>query len=221
MGPSVDDLMRRIASVGNNPDSQVLLMESLNRLDAAHGLLAKVRSEPGLVDILDELYGRLIDAFGDFESVRGLRVLDIACGSNSSRAPATFHLRTKTGKRPITGPSDDGYAAVFEPWFCRMLDTLGAVPVGVDRGDLRGETFQWYSLDLGKPGALDRLPSASFDGVQDSRLFGSPEFRAQFPRADDRRAVAREIVRQERRLLKPRGIIIHSDAHALIGCEGS
>jgi hypothetical protein len=48
-------------------------------------------------------------------------------------------------------------------------------------------------------------------------LFGSPEFTAQFPRSADRLQVAREIRRQERRLLKPGGILIHSDALDLVG----
>jgi hypothetical protein len=69
-------------------------------------------------------------------------------------------------------------------------------------------------VDLGKPGALDFLPDTSFDGIQDSRLFGSPEFTAQFPNQADRLKVAQEIKRQEQRLLKPGGIIIHSDARA-------
>ncbi|HET6701727.1 MAG TPA: hypothetical protein VFH14_07990 [Gemmatimonadaceae bacterium] len=41
-------------------------------------------------------------------------------------------------------------------------------------GDLDGERFEHHRVDLGKPGALDFLTAASFDGVQDSRLFGSP-----------------------------------------------
>ena len=64
--------------------------------------------------------------------------------------------------------------------------------------------------------ALDFLPGASFDGLQDSRLFGSPEFTALFPEPAERLKVAEEIVRQEYRVLKPDGIIIHSDAIDLL-----
>ena len=63
---------------------------------------------------------------------------------------------------------------------------------------------------------LDFLPAHSFDAVQDSRLFGSPEFTAQFPDHADRLQVAQEIRRQERRVLKPDGIVIHSDAGELL-----
>jgi hypothetical protein len=38
-----------------------------------------------------------------------------------------------------------------------------------------------------------------------------------FKRSADRLAVAAEIVRQEERLLKPGGIIIHLDARELVG----
>lgn len=44
----------------------------------------------------------------------------------------------------------------------------------------------------------------------ESRLFGSPEFRSVYGAAYDR--VRAEITRQEARLLKPGGILIHSDA---------
>jgi hypothetical protein len=81
---------------------------------------------------------------------------------------------------------------------------------------LEGETFTHYHVDLGRLGALDFLPSHSFDAIQDSRLFGSPEFTAQFPNRTDRLSVAREIVTQEARLLRPGGLIIHSDAAALL-----
>jgi hypothetical protein len=94
---------------------------------------------------------------------------------------------------------------------------MEAVPVGVDFGDLEHEVFEHYQVDLGRPGALDFLPEHSFDAVQDSRLFGSPEFTAQFPRQADRLKVAHEIRLQEHRLLAEHGIVIHSDAAALVG----
>jgi hypothetical protein len=93
---------------------------------------------------------------------------------------------------------------------------MGATPVGIDFGDLEGELFIHYQVDLGKMGALDFLPDHSFDAIQDSRLFGSPEFTAKFPRQADRLKVAQEIKRQEQRLLKIGGIIIHSDASGLL-----
>lgn len=213
-------LSRRIRALVADPVQRDRLESSLADLDAAHAVLAKWEAEPGLSEILEELYSRLISSFGSPSAVKGLRILDIACGSNSSRAPVQFHLRTSRGRQPIVSPTGDDFAAVFEPWFCRILQTLEADAVGVDQGDLSGETFEVHLLDLGMPGALDLFGSGTFDAVQDSRLFGSPEFRVQFPASDDRLAVAEEIVRQEARLLKPGGIVIHSDAAALVSRSG-
>ena len=165
-----------------------------DQLNDSYELRRKVTREPGLAAILEEFIGRLERSFGSLEGVRGKRILDIASGSNSSRSP-------DTGKR----------TALFEPWFARLVLELGGVPVALDSGDLDGERFEHHRVDLGRPGALDFLPAASFDGVQDSRLFGSPEFRKAYPRRRDHERVKAEIARQERRVLKPDGVIIHTD----------
>ena len=83
--------------------------------------------------------------------------------------------------------------------------------MGVDIGDLDGEAFEHYYVNLGIPGALDFFPSHSFDALQDSRLFGSPEGTTLFPERSQRLKVAEEMKKQEQRLLKKDGIIIHSD----------
>jgi SAM-dependent methyltransferase len=163
-------------------------------LDEKYGLEHKRAMEPGVDDVLAEFVDRLTRAFGSLDAVRGKRILDIACGSNSSRSP-------DTGER----------TAMFEPWFSRLLLELGAEAVGVDAGDLDGERFEHYSADLSRVGALDFLPDASFDGVQDSRLFGSPEFRAKNLKRRDHGRIKAELRRQERRLLRPGGVVIHSD----------
>jgi hypothetical protein len=167
---------------------------ALAQLDARYELARKVAREPELAAVLDEFIDRLQRAFGSLTRVRGKRILDIASGSNSSRSP-------RTGRR----------TALFEPWFARLLLELGAEPVALDSGDLEGELFEHHRVDLGAPGALDFLSAASFDGVQDSRLFGSPEFRKEYPRPRDHERVRAEIARQERRVLKPDGVLIHSD----------
>jgi hypothetical protein len=165
-------------------------------------------------DIIKQMAGRLANAYPILTNVRNQTILDIACGSNSSKLPTSFFLGSLFGGR--SARANRGFTALFEPWFCRMLYELGAVPVGVDFGDLEGEVFIHYKVDLGVSGAMDFLPDHSFDGIQDSRLFGSPEFTAEFPKQADRLKVAQEIVRQERRLLKVDGIIIHSDAIQLV-----
>jgi len=186
------DAVGELAALGRTRPDRALLDRALGQLDARHHLGPKVAAEPHLAAILAEFVTRLFDAFGPLSGVAGRTVLDIACGSNSSRSPVTG-LETSE----------------FEPWMCRLLLELGARPVGIDIGDLAGEAFENHRVDLGVPGALDFLAAGSFDAIHESRLFGSPEFRAAHAPATER--IRREVHRQERRLLRPGGILIHSD----------
>ncbi len=174
---------------------RAVLERALLDLDVRHQLASKIAAEPALEGIMAEFVTRLLDAFGGLTAIRGQTVLDIACGSNSSRSPVTGRL-----------------TAEFEPWMCRLLVALGARPVGIDIGDLDGEAFEHLRVDLGVPGALDFLATGSFDAIHESRLFGSPEFRSAYGRATA--PIRREIHRQERRLLRPGGILIHSDGRS-------
>ena len=187
-------LLDRLVSQTRTRADRALLARALAQLDERYALGRKIAREPELTSIIEEFIGRLQRAFASLAHVRRKRILDIASGSNSSRSPTT-------GKR----------TALFEPWFARLLIELGAEPVALDSGDLDGERFEHHRIDLGQPGALDFLPDASFDGVQDSRLFGSPEFWKAYPRRRDHGRVKAEIARQERRVLKPDGVLIHSD----------
>lgn len=207
----LDQLIGKLERLWDDPQEHSLLTKTIRALEVQNGLSAKIAQEPGVEEIIAQMVGRLAGTIGKLSTLPGKKILDIACGSNSSKAPALFKINTPFGKMTLGRPPK-GYTALFEPWFCRILSKLGADPVGVDFGDLEAEAFTYYQIDLGKAGALDFLPDHSFDGIQDSRLFGSPEFTAQFPNYSDRLQVAREISRQEGRLLKTDGIIIHSDA---------
>ncbi len=206
----LDHLAAELNSFWRNHQDQQRIVLLISVLDTKYSLARKIDNEPEVLDIIKQMVGRLADAYPALNDVRNKQILDIACGSNTSRLPASFFLSSLFGGKSIR--ANRGYTALFEPWFCRMLFELGAVPVGIDFGDLSAELFVHYKVDLGIPGALDFLPDHSFDGIQDSRLFGSPEFTAEFPSQAERLKVGQEIVRQERRLLKPDGIIIHSDA---------
>ena len=160
------EALRRLAALGRSVADRELLAGALRELDVRHALASKIAAEPNLAEIIAEFEGRLVDAFGRLSAIRGRNVLDLACGSNESRSPVT-------GRR----------TSAFEPWMCRLLLELGARPVGIDIGDLDGEAFEHHRVDLGVPGALDFLPTGSFDAIHESRLFGSPEFRAVHRRA--------------------------------------
>ena len=184
--------LRRLTALGRTSCDRELLGRALRELDLRHRLAQEIEAEPNLAAIMTEFVSRLMDAFGPLSTIPGQTILDIACGSSSSRSPATG-LRT----------------AEFEPWMCRLLVELGARPVGIDIGDLDDEAFVHHRVDLGIPGALDFLATGAFDAIHESRLFGSPEFRSAHGSATER--IRREIHRQERRLLRPGGILIHSD----------
>ena len=61
--------------------------------------------------------GRIARAYPHLADVHGKRILDIACGSNTSRAPASLYVNTPFGEKRI-GRATKGYTAQFEPWFC-------------------------------------------------------------------------------------------------------
>ncbi len=208
-------LIARLNRSFKDEQDRILLAHAVRELNARYDLIGKIAKEPGVEEILMQMVGRLAHSFRRLSEIRDRSILDIACGSNTSRAPASFHIDSPLGEMTL-GRSSEGYTAQFEPWFCRIVFELGAQPVGIDFGKLDGELFTHYRVDLGQIGALDFLPGGTFDAVQDSRLFGSPEFAAQFPNQADRLKIAREIKQQEQRLLKPDGIIIHSDASALL-----
>lgn len=206
----LDQRIAELSRFWKNQEDQERIAEVVQALKKNYGLEGKIAKEGEVEGIIKQMTGRLANAYPRLSDVRNKRILDIACGSNSSKLPSSFFLTSLFGGREVS--ANKGFTALFEPWFCRMLLELGATPVGVDFGDLESEVFIHYKVDLGRPGALDFLPDHSFDGIQDSRLFGSPEFTAEFPSQVERLKVGQEIVQQERRLLKMDGIIVHSDA---------
>ena len=209
-------LIAMLSSLANSPEDKALIAMALNALDDQYDLSRKMDQEPGLIEIIKQLVGRIYRAYSMSSALKGKRILDIASGSTTSKAPSFVYVNTPFGEQTIHVRSSEGYTAQFEPWFCRILLELGADPVGVDLGNLDSERFEHYQVDLGLPGALNFLSDHSFDAVHDSRLFGSPEFTAQLPNSADRLKVAEEIWQQEQRLLKVDGIVIHSDAGDLV-----
>lgn len=210
-----DRLIAKLSRLWKDEQDHALVVKTIRALNMRYDLNRKITKEPGVTEIIMQMFGRLANSFEGLPDLQGKKILDIACGSNTSKAPASLFIDTPFGRKTI-GRSNQGYTAQFEPWFCRILFELGAHPVGIDFGDLESEAFEHYRVDLGEIGALDFLPDHSFDALQDSRLFGSPEFTAEFPKQADRLKIAREIRRQEQRLLTANGIVIHSDAKALL-----
>lgn len=215
MNNKQDRLIAKVNRLWKGEQNHILIAKTIRALNTRYDLNGKITKEPGVEEIIKQMFGRLANSFERLSDLQNKKILDIACGSNTSKAPPTLFIDTPFGRKTI-GRSNKGYTAQFEPWFCRILFELGANPIGVDFGDLESEVFVHYRVDLGKIGALNFLPDHSLDAVQDSRLFGSPEFTAQFPNQTDRLKIAQEIRQQEKRLLVENGIVIHSDAEALL-----
>lgn len=215
MDRNIDRLATALKSLVKTEEDRIWMVQVIAALDVRYNLSAKMVKEPGLEEIIRQLFGRIAIAFDGLSEVKGKKILDIACGSNTSKAPPMIFANFPFGAKEVSVPPDTSYTALFEPWFCRILLELDAEPIGVDIGDLEAEGFTHYKVDLGHKGALNFLPSHSFDALQDSRLFGSPEFTSQFPIPADRMEIAGEIRHQERRLLKAGGTVIHSDAEDL------
>jgi hypothetical protein len=66
-----------------------VLGRTLEELTRSHHLASKIAAEPNLAAIMTEFVTRLIDAYGSLPAIRGQAILDIACGSSSSRSPVT------------------------------------------------------------------------------------------------------------------------------------
>ena len=211
----LESLIANLNRLWTDEQDKIRLATTSHELDVRYNLGRKIANEPGVENIIQQMFGRLSEAFGKLSNIAGRKILDIACGSNTSKAPESLFIDTPFGKKTIARTSS-GYTVQFEPWFCRILFELNADVVGIDFGDLDHELFTHYQIDLGQIGALDFLEDHAFDAVQDSRLFGSPEFTAQFPDKADRLKIAWEIKHQEQRLLKGNGLIIHSDIDALL-----
>jgi hypothetical protein len=165
MDHRLDQLIATLSGLAKDREERELIATMITALEAGYDLFKKMAKEPGVEEIIKQLMGRLESAFGSLSNIKTKRILDIACGSNTSKAPASIYIDTPFGEKRISRADTEGYTAQFEPWFCRILLQLGAQPVGIDSGNLEGEAFEHYRFDLGQKGALDFLPSHSFDAV--------------------------------------------------------
>jgi hypothetical protein len=80
------------------------MTQILKALDIKYRLAEKMAQEPGLKDIIQQFIGRIEHAFGSRAHVKGKRILDIAGGSNTSKAPQSFFVDTPFGQRTIKSP---------------------------------------------------------------------------------------------------------------------
>jgi hypothetical protein len=98
MSENRDDLIASTGKVSNNRRDALLITQFMKALDVKYRLAEKMAQGPGLKDIIRQFIGRIEHAFGSLADVKGKRILDIACGSNTSKAPVSFFVNTPLGK---------------------------------------------------------------------------------------------------------------------------
>ena len=84
MSENRDNLIASIGNVSNNRRDALLIAQVMKALDVKYRLAEKMAQEPGLKDIIQQFIGRIEHAFGGLAHIKGKRILDIACGSNTS-----------------------------------------------------------------------------------------------------------------------------------------
>jgi hypothetical protein len=139
-----DQLIAALGSLWQDPQDQAYIAKTIQALDTRYDLGQKMAKEPEVEDIIKQMAGRLARSYARLADIQNKSILDIACGSNTSKLPASLHIKTPFGNVSLGGSR--GYTALFEPWFCRILFELEAAPVGVEFGDLEQEVFITMSI---------------------------------------------------------------------------
>lgn len=180
--------------------------KEINENDKIKEIVNKLAKKFNINHVSSHVEGQLSKVskkFGGLDNVKGKRILDLGCGSVSGTFETdNFNeLDRQDGIEPTR---------TFEPWLCRALVELGANPVGIDIGNLEGEEFEHFQIDLSKPGALDFLPDKSFDGAN-MRLFLTSPHLEQMTNKKKRDDIGKEMDIQMKRLLKDDGKLIETD----------
>jgi hypothetical protein len=130
---------------------------------------------------------RLRQSFGDIHAVKGMQIIDVACGSRCY-------------------PDNNG--GKYDPWMSRLLVSLGATPLGIDIAEQQGEAFRPHQADLTVLDALASLESSSVDAYY---ICAFPTCKA-IARIVEKGltwpAIRENILSHLNRALKPGGVII-------------
>jgi SAM-dependent methyltransferase len=107
-------------------------------------------------DTTIDYLAKILQASGRTD-VKGLRVLDLGCGSKQS---ADYKFRATAEPR------------LYEPWLCRLLHHLGAHAIGIDR-DIQDEEFEHHKIDLLET-CISDVVKEPVDIISAFALFDSP-----------------------------------------------
>jgi hypothetical protein len=110
----LDGLIDSLNRLWRDPRDQLCIAKTIRVLNAQYDLTNKIAKEPEVYEIIEQMIGRLAASFGNTINIQNKQILDIACGSNTSKAPASVHINTPFGQMKLGGPNK-GYTALFEP----------------------------------------------------------------------------------------------------------
>jgi hypothetical protein len=85
-----------------------LIAKTIEALNTRYNLTEKMSKEPGVEEIIKQMFGRLANSFERLSNIRDKKILDIACGSNTSKASASLYIDTPFGRKTI-GRAGKGY----------------------------------------------------------------------------------------------------------------
>ena len=93
-----DRLLAKLNHLWKEEQDHILVTNILRTLDTRYNLNRKIRKEPGVEDIVTQMFGRLANSFEKLSAIRNKKILDIACGSNTSKAPTSLFIDTPFGQ---------------------------------------------------------------------------------------------------------------------------
>src|SRR6266540_6226859 len=102
-----DRLIAKLNRLWKDEQDHILIANTIRILNTRYDLNGKMAKEPGVEEIIKQMFGRLANSFGRLSDTRNKKILDIACGSNTSKAPASLFIDTPFGKKTIEGSSKE------------------------------------------------------------------------------------------------------------------
>jgi hypothetical protein len=124
MDSRLDPLIATLSSLAKDREERDLIATTIAALEAKYDLSKKMAKEPGVEEIIKQLLGRIASAFGSLSNVKGNRILDIACGSTTSKAPPSIYVDTPFGETRISTADTGLYRPV------RTVVLPGALAIG-------------------------------------------------------------------------------------------
>jgi len=79
-----DRLIAKLSRLWKYPQDHMLVAKTIQALNTRYDLNRKMGSEPGIEEIIKQMFGRLASSFGRLSNIQNKKILDIACGSNTS-----------------------------------------------------------------------------------------------------------------------------------------